>query len=168
MKRGARQFNCAVVTLSDKGSVGEREDTSGASLKERLKLEGYRVEEYLVLPDNIGRIRQTLLYLIDERNIDLIVTTGGTGVAPTDVTPEAVSPLLDRVVPGLAEAMRAVSFQKTPHALLSRGVCGIRRQSLILTLPGSEKGAMENLEVVLPSLVHALEKIKGNPSDCGG
>ncbi len=167
MRDGASNFSCAVVTLSDKGSAGLREDTSGAQLQEILQKEGYRLQEYVVIPDNEDTIIATLVEIVDKKGIDLIITTGGTGVAPTDVTPEAMTKVIEKEVPGMAEAMRAASLCKTPHAVLSRGKAGIRKNSLIINLPGSRKAAMENLEVLLPALPHALDKIKGGTSDCG-
>jgi molybdenum cofactor synthesis domain-containing protein len=167
MRKDAEKFKCAVITMSDKGSVGEREDTSGAALQRILLEEGYTLESYMIIPDNEEKIVETLLDLIDNRKIDLIVTTGGTGVSPTDVTPEAMRKVIDKEVPGMAEAMRAASFAKTPHAVLSRGITGIRKESLIINLPGSQKAAIENIEIVLPAIPHALLKIKGEKSDCG-
>lgn len=156
----------AVLTLSDKGSRGEREDTSGPYLVDRLQQEGYRLKSYTIIPDEMEMIVRTLIDLVDRQGITLIVTTGGTGVAPTDVTPEAMLQVIEKEVPGMAEAMRAASLLKTPNAVLSRGKVGIRRQSLIVNLPGSLKAARENLEVILPVLRHALEKICGGTADC--
>lgn len=161
------RFSCAVLTLSDKGSRGEREDTSGASLQELLREEGYRLVDYAVIADRIETITSTLIEWVDSKKIDLIVTTGGTGVAPTDVTPEAMQKVLDKEIPGMAEAMRAASLQITPHAVLSRAMAGIRGRSLIINLPGSRKAAQENIAVLLPALPHALDKIQGGKSDCG-
>lgn len=159
-------YSFAVLTLSDKGSRGEREDTSGQYLVEKLQQEGYLLKSYQVVPDRIAVIVASLKDLVDRQGITLIVTTGGTGVAPTDVTPEAMLQVIDKEVPGMAEAMRAVSLAKTPRAVLSRGKVGIRGQSLIVNLPGSLKAARENLEVILPVLPHALEKICGGTADC--
>ncbi len=159
-------MTCAVVTMSDKGAVGLREDTSGAALKEILKQEGFILDEYLIIRDEEDLIVETLIQLVDEKKIDLIVTTGGTGVSPRDVTPEAMIRVIDKEVPGMAEAMRAASFTKTPHAVISRSKCGIRKQSLIVNLPGSKKAALENINVILPALPHAIEKIKGGMGDC--
>lgn len=161
------RFSFAVLTLSDKGSVGLREDTSGAYLLECLTGEGYRQADYKVIPDKKDGIIKELLGFTDA-GIDLIVTTGGTGVAPTDVTPEATLEVIERETPGISEAMRFESLKKTPHAMLSRGVSGIRGTSLIINLPGSLKAARENIEVVLTALPHALDKINGGKSDCGG
>lgn len=163
-----QKYSCAVITMSDKGAAGKREDTSGAGLKQLLEDQGYRLAHYQVIPDDEKTISTTLIDLVDKRNIDLIVTTGGTGVSPSDVTPEAMNTVLDREIPGMAEAMRAASLAKTVHSVLSRGKTGIRKKSLIINLPGSRRGALENIEVILPAIPHALEKIKGEESDCGG
>lgn len=161
------KYTFGVLTLSDKGSRGEREDTSGAYIKETLIENGYELQSYSVIPDQKKLIIETLIELIDQRNITLIVTTGGTGVSPTDLTPEAMEEVLEKEIPGMAEAMRAASLLKTPRAMLSRGRVGIRGESMIINLPGSLKAARENLEVVLPVIPHALEKILGGTSDCG-
>ncbi len=168
MRKGAQNFNCAVVTMSDKGAIGQRDDTSGKALQEILLDEGYTLKAYTIIPDVISNITETITDLVDTQQIDLIITTGGTGVSPSDVTPEAMREILDKEIPGMAEAMRAASFLKTPHAVISRAMAGIRRQSLIINLPGSERAARENIEIILPSIPHALEKIKGGKSDCGG
>lgn len=157
----------AVLTMSDKGARGEREDTSGAYLQERLAAEGYVLQSYEVIPDQKQVIIDRLKKLADDMHVPLIVTTGGTGVSPSDVTPEAMNEVLDREIPGIAEAMRSASLLKTSRAMLSRGKVGIRSGSLIINLPGSLKAVKENLQVVLPVLLHALEKIKGGTSDCG-
>ncbi len=167
MREGADRFSCAIVTMSDKGSVGLREDTSGSLLQEILQDEGYRLKEYTVIPDTESVIIDTIVDFIDNRKIDLIVTTGGTGVSPTDVTPEAMASIIEKEIPGMAEAMRAASLLITPYAVLSRAMAGIRRNSLIINLPGSRKAARENIEVLLPALPHALYKIQGGASDCG-
>ena len=157
----------AIITLSDKGSIGERVDESGPVIREMLSHTGASVDHYEILPDDKVRIIAVLTRLADSGTIDLILTTGGTGVAPRDVTPEATRAVIDRELPGMAEAMRAESLKKTPHAMISRAIAGIRKQTLIVNLPGSPKAARENLAVIMPALPHAIEKIKGDPSDCG-
>jgi len=156
----------AIITVSDKGAKGQRHDASGQILAERLVVEGYDVRYRVVVPDEIDQIAEKLRRYADEEQVALIVTTGGTGVAPRDVTPEATLEVADRTVPGMAEAMRTASISKTPHAMLSRAVVGIRGTTLIINLPGSPKGALENLEVLLPAMPHALDKIQGDPSEC--
>jgi molybdenum cofactor synthesis domain-containing protein len=160
-------FRTAIITLSDKGSKGEREDESGKVIREMIASIGATAVHYEILPDDKQRIVDTLRKLADSCIIDLIITTGGTGVAPRDVTPEATLMVIDRELPGMAEAMRAESLKKTPHAMISRAVAGIRKQTLILNLPGSPKAVRENLAVILPALPHTIEKIKGDPSECG-
>lgn len=160
-------YKCGILTISDKGSRGEREDTSGPNLQAILTANDFQVAAYTVVPDQVDRIRECLTTWVDKEGLDLIVTTGGTGVAPSDVTPEATRPILDREIPGIAEAMRLASLQKTPNAILSRAIAGIRKQCLIINLPGSKKAAQENLEAVLPALPHAIYKIQGGTKDCG-
>ena len=157
----------AVLTISDKGHRGEREDRSGPLIREVLGQAGFDITLSEVLSDDRSLIERRLRYLSDESGLDLVVTTGGTGVSPRDVTPDATLAIIEREVVGIAEAMRAASLVKTPHAMLSRAVAGIRGQTLIINLPGSVQGALENLEVVLPALQHALDKIQGDPSECG-
>lgn len=157
----------AVLTLSDKGSRGEREDTSGPWLVERLQAAGFSLVDYRIIPDQKMLLVQTLTSLVDELKASLVVTTGGTGLSPTDQTPEAMELVLDKEIPGIAEAMRAASMQKTNRAMLSRGKAGIRGESLIVNLPGSLKAVKENLEVIIDVLPHAMEKIQGDEGDCG-
>ena len=160
-------YTGGILTISDKGSRGEREDTSGPQLQAMLTEQGFSVVAYTIVPDEIAQIQETLRTWADEKKIDLILSTGGTGVSPSDQTPEATRAILDREIPGIGEAMRLASLQKTPNAILSRGIAGIRKQSLIINLPGSKKAAKENLEAVLPALHHAIYKIQGGTKDCG-
>ena len=159
-------FRFAVITMSDSGAQGLRQDTSGEALTSLLTGHGYEHCFYKVVPDQIELIVEAVLEAIEAKGADLVLTTGGTGVSPTDVTPEAMNQVFDKEVPGMAEAMRAASMAITPKAVISRGRAGIRKQSLIINLPGSRKGALENIEVLLPALDHAIEKIKGSTKDC--
>ena len=165
--RPGEPYCAGVLTLSDKGSRGEREDTSGPLLQEMLQGAGFAVAAYEVIPDQEELIVTTLEQWADERRLDLIVTTGGTGVAPTDRTPEATRRVIATEVPGLAEAMRQASLKKTVQTVWSRGIAGIRGTCLIVNLPGSRKAARENLEAVLPALAHGIDKLQGGQADCG-
>jgi molybdopterin adenylyltransferase len=161
-------FQCVILTISDRCSRGEAVDTAGpavgALLSGRLSANIYRIE---IVPDEKEFIAERLKHYCDGHSIDLVCAVGGTGFAPRDVTPEAVELVIDRATPGLDEVMRATSLLKTQRAMLSRAKSGIRGSTLIISLPGSERGAVENLEAVLPSLGHGLEKLRGDPSDCG-
>jgi molybdopterin adenylyltransferase len=159
-------ITAGVITLSDKGSRGERVDLSGPEVTRMLGEIGIETTCYEVVPDEADLIEKKLIEFVDERKLDVVVTTGGTGVSPRDVTPEATLRVIDREIPGMAEAMRRESMLKTPHAMISRALAGIRKTTLIINLPGSPKGVRENLAVILPALKHAIEKIKGDPSDC--
>ncbi|VBB47578.1 Molybdenum cofactor synthesis domain protein [uncultured Desulfatiglans sp.] len=161
-----RTFQAGVLTISDKGSRGERVDESGEVVAGILEQSGFQVAKRSIVPDDVGRIRGTLTDWADNENLALVVTSGGTGLSPTDVTPQAMDAVLDYEVPGMAEAMRAASLRKTPHAMISRAKAGVRGSCLIVNLPGSPRGARENLEVLLPALPHALAKLQGDPSDC--
>jgi molybdopterin adenylyltransferase len=155
-----------ILTISDRSSQGLREDTAGPTLAEYLRSNGIDVDRISVVPDEEDQIKEILISWADEGTLDLIVTTGGTGLSPRDVTPEATMAAVDRIVPGMAEAMRAQSLLKTPHAMISRAVVGVRGKALIVNLPGSPKGAIENLEVLVPALAHAIAKLQGDPSEC--
>jgi len=157
-----------VITISDKGSRNEREDISGPEITRMLSDLDIRITDYDIIPDEKEIIQDKLKQYTDNKNLDLVVTTGGTGVSPRDVTPDATLEVIEKELPGMAEAMRRESMKKTPHAMISRAVAGIRGQSLIINLPGSPKGARENLAVLLPALKHTIEKLKGDMSDCGG
>lgn len=161
-------WKVAIVTVSDRCSLGIREDLTGANLKKLLMQEGYNVVDVRIVPDERDKIAKTLCELCDALGCDLIVTNGGTGVSPRDVTPEATKDVIEREVPGMAEVMRLESLKKTPHAMLSRAVVGIRGKSLIINLPGSPSGAVENFMAVKVAIPHALEKIHGDPSECAG
>ncbi len=161
-------YRVALLTMSDKGARGEREDESGRVLRDMAEALPGEVVFYEVIPDDARLIEKKLCELADAGRADLILTTGGTGLAPRDVTPEATRAVIEREVPGMAEAMRAASMAKTPHAMISRAVCGVRKQTLIVNLPGSPRGVRENLAVLLPGLPHALDKVRGDPSDCAG
>ncbi len=160
------QFSFVVITVSDKGAQGEREDGTGPLIADMLAEKGYLHKATLVIPDEKEAIKEKLSFCVAELKVDLVVTNGGTGVSPRDVTPEATREIIEKEIPGMAEAMRSESLKKTPHAMLSRAVCGIRGNTLIVNLPGSPKGAKENLEVIIPALPHAIKKIKGDPTDC--
>lgn len=159
-------IKAGVLTISNKGFRGQRRDTSGPLIAEILSKVGYRVEKQDIVPDDHEKIAERLIDWVDNDGLRLIVTTGGTGVSPTDVTPEAMLKVIKYQIPGMAEAMRASSLPKTPHAMLSRAMVGVRGCSLIINVPGSPDGAKENLAVVLPALSHALAKIAGDTSDC--
>ncbi|MBN2256156.1 MAG: MogA/MoaB family molybdenum cofactor biosynthesis protein [Deltaproteobacteria bacterium] len=159
-------MTAGVITVSDKGARGEREDVSGAEVQRLLSEISATVSAYDIVPDEQDIIQSILIDYCDNRNIDIIVTTGGTGVSPRDVTPDATLNVIEKEIPGMAEAMRRESSKKTPHGMISRAVVGIRKQSLIINLPGSPRGARENFSVILPALRHAVEKIKGDESDC--
>ena len=165
-KENSTIIRAGVITVSDKGSVGQREDKSGPEIERILRTIGIDVVHRAVVPDEIDQIRHALIDFADHLKMDLIVTTGGTGVSPRDLTPDATLGVIDKEVPGMAEAMRRESFKITPHALISRAVVGIRGQALIVNLPGSPKGVYENLTVLLPALPHAIEKIKGDEREC--
>jgi len=161
-------MRAAIVTLSDKGSRGEREDLSGPALSTWLAERGVTTARTVVIPDDFELIVSTLIEWSDSDVADLILTTGGTGVSPRDVTPEATTQVASRLIPGIGELMRQKSMEKTVMASLSRAVGAIRGQTLIINLPGSPKGAVENLEAVWQVIGHAVEKIRGDQQDCGG
>jgi molybdenum cofactor synthesis domain-containing protein len=159
-------FKVVILTISDRGSKGERDDSSGPLIKEMIKGLPSEVIHYEIIPDEKEKIVEALKKSADQLRADLIITTGGTGLSPRDVTPDATLKVIDKEVPGFAEAMRAESLKKTPHAMISRAVVGIRGSSLIVNLPGSPKSVKENLNVILPALPHALSKLEGDPSEC--
>ena len=166
-RQGKRPYQAAVITLSDKGSKGLREDASGPVIVQRLERAGFEVMEQLLLPDGKGPLEQQLCRLADQRQADLILTTGGTGFGPRDVTPEATLAVADRQAPGIAEAIRAASMQITPRAMLSRAVSVIRKKTLIINLPGSPKACQECMDVFLDTIPHGLDLLRGEVRDCG-
>ena len=159
-------IQAGIITVSDKGSQGKREDLSGPAIAEMLTGAAFEIKHTVIIPDETTAIKKAIIDFADVKHLDLIVTNGGTGVSPRDLTPDATLEVIDKQIPGMAEAMRQKSMQVTPHAMISRAVAGIRGKSLIINLPGSPKGAKENLAVVLPALKHAIEKIKGDEADC--
>jgi len=159
-------WQAAVITLSDKGSRGEREDRSGPAIVERLEENGYTVVEQLLLPDEPARLSAQLRRLCDQRQPDLILTTGGTGFSPRDRTPEATLAVSERNAPGIAEAIRVASLKLTKHAMLSRGVSVIRGKTLIINLPGSPKACMEAMDVFLDAMPHAFGLLRNEVHDC--
>ena len=160
------KYTAAVITVSDRCARGEREDSGGPLVCEILEAAGYEIIYIAVVPDEKDRIKEELIRCADAIGAALIVTTGGTGFSPSDITPEATAAVCERMAPGIPEAMRAASFKKTDRAMLSRGKAGIRSRSLIVNLPGSPKAARENLEAVLATLGHGLEMLRGGPADC--
>ena len=162
------EFSVGIITVSDKGSKGERADASGPAIEEIMKQIGGRIEKYVIVPDEKRDIKEAIIDMSDMLRLNLILTTGGTGFSKRDVTPEATLEVIDRHVPGIPEAMRAKSLQVTPKAMLSRAQAGIRKQSLIINLPGSPKGVRENLEAIIPALKHGIEILTGQASECGG
>ena len=156
-----RPFTAAVITLSDRAFRKEREDKSGPVIRDILSENGYDVVEMILLPDGEALLKRNLIRLADQRQVNVIFTTGGTGFGPRDLTPEATSAVCQRMAPGIAEAMRAESLKITKHAMLSRAAAGIRGTTLIINLPGSPKACRENLDVVLPALKHGLGLLRG-------
>ncbi len=157
----------AVLTLSDKGATGERKDRSGPAIKELVKKINAEVVSYEIIPDEKALIREKLTALC-KKEIDLILTTGGTGVSPRDVTPDATREVITQEIPGIAEAMRMEGLKKTPFAMISRAVAGIRGKTLIINLPGSPKAVKENLSAILAVIPHTVEKIQGSSEECAG
>lgn len=156
----------AVLTASDKGARGEREDKSAEVIREMMSQMGWQVVEYKIVPDDLEKIKEALIKFSDQDKVELVFTTGGTGFGPRDNTPEATLAVIHRPVPGLPEVMRLESLKKTPRAMLSRAVAGIRHQTLIVNLPGSPRAVRECLEVILPALPHGLEVLTGKVEEC--
>ena len=158
-------FRVGILTISDKGSCGERADTSGPALRDMLKDE-FDLGDIVIIPDEVDIIADTIRQHVDELRIDLVITNGGTGLSKRDVTPEATRMVIEKELPGFAEVMRAESYKITPTAVISRAVCGIRKESIVINLPGSPKAATECLGFIKDALAHALEKLKGSTVDC--
>ncbi len=160
-------FRAAIVTASDRGFAGVREkDESAEVIRDMLKDLPIEIVSYQIVPDDLNKIASTLLTLSTREDVHLILTTGGTGLSPRDVTPDATLQIIDYEVPGIAEAMRLEGLKHTPMSMLSRAVAGVRSDTLIINLPGSPKGVRESLSAVIPALVHALEKLSGDEEDC--
>ena len=165
-RKTPRPWQAAVITLSDKGAAGQREDKSGPAIVERLKTSGYEVVETLLLPDDQAKLAYELTRLADQRQLDLILTTGGTGFGPRDTTPEATLSVMTRNAPGIAEAIRAESLKITKHAMLSRAASVIRGKTLIINLPGSPKACMESMDVFMDAIPHAMGLLRDEVRDC--
>ena len=161
-----RNLRTGVLIISDKGAKGLRKDESGEIVANILEEQGFTVTNREIIPDDEKQIIDTLLKWVEKDGLALIVTSGGTGLSPTDITPQAMEKIIDYQVPGMAEAMRAASLKKTPHGMISRAIVGVRKTCLIINVPGSPAGASENLSVVLPALNHALSKLQGDTTDC--
>jgi molybdenum cofactor synthesis domain-containing protein len=166
VRSAPRPWQAAVITLSDKGSRGQREDKSGPAIVKRLTEAGYEVIEAILIPDEPVLLKANLIRLCDQRHPDLILTTGGTGFSPRDTTPEATLAVAERNAPGISEAMRAASMKITPHGMLSRGVSVIRGNTLIINLPGSPKACMENMDVFMNTIPHAMGLLRSAVEDC--
>lgn len=159
-------YTVGIITASDKGSKGEREDISGQVIREMMEQNGYEIKEHRIIPDEQPLLEQAMIEMADELQVDLILTTGGTGLSMRDRTPEATIAVCDRLVPGIPEAMRSYSLAITNRAMLSRAVAGTRNKTLIINLPGSPKGVRENLECIIDPLSHALGILIGSATEC--
>ena len=160
-------FNTAIITLSDKGYEGKREDVTGKKLKEYIEETGkYKVNNYTLIPDDKEMLKDEIIKLCESNEVDLILTNGGTGFSKRDITPEATKEVISKEIPGLSEYMRMKSSQITKKAILSRGVSGIRNSTIIINLPGSPKGAIENLSFIIDTLYHGIEILRGEATEC--
>jgi molybdenum cofactor synthesis domain-containing protein len=159
-------YTAGVLTVSDSAARGDRRDESGPAIRRLLEQHGYNVLLHKTVPDEVQDVRDILIKWIDKTSLDIIVTTGGTGLSPRDITPEATKSVIEREVPGIAEAIRIRGLDSTPRAMLSRGVAGVQGKTLIINLPGSPSAVIQGMEVLLPVLKHALDKIKGDPTPC--
>lgn len=159
-------YSALVLTISDKGSRGERVDTAGPAVKRALEGAGFFVREIIIVPDDAEAIKRELISAADDKRVNLVLTAGGTGFSPRDITPEATLAVCERITPGIPEAMRAASLAVTKRAMLTRAAAGIRKQTLIINLPGSEKGAAENLAAILPALGHGLDMLLEARNEC--
>lgn len=159
-------IKAGILTVSDKGSKGERVDGTGTEIRKFLEKQGFSIAYYKIVPDEIDDIERELIYVSDKAKIDIVLTNGGTGFSHRDVTPEATQKVIQKYVPGFGEIMRAKSMEITPKAMLSRAIAGIRNSTLIINLPGSPKGALENLEAILPAIPHGIAILKGEDSEC--
>ncbi|MGA1867117.1 MAG: MogA/MoaB family molybdenum cofactor biosynthesis protein [bacterium] len=161
-------YTVAIITISDKGSAGEREDRSGPLLQKMLPADTFSVSLYKIIPDDFQEIKRCLEECCDQKKVNLVLTSGGTGLSPRDVTPEATRAVIEKDAPGFSEAIRIQGISSTPFSILSRAISGIRGKTLVINLPGSPKGAQEGLSIILPTLSHALAKLLGDPAECGG
>lgn len=162
-----KTLKVAVINVSDKGFRGEREDRSGKYIMDYFKENGWEISDYAIVPDEVDIIKDKLVDICDNEKANLIITTGGTGFSERDVTPEATEKVIERKVPGFSEIMRIEGQKKTPRAILSRGVSGIRKKTLIINIPGSIKGAKDNLELIYQSLPHGIDILTGRDAECG-
>jgi molybdopterin adenylyltransferase len=158
-----KKLRIGILTVSDRSSQGKRDDLSGPALQEMVQAQGWQIKEFGIVPDEMQMIKEHLVRWSDSNQLDMILTTGGTGFGPRDITPEATQEVIEREAPGIAEAMRAESLRITPHAMMSRSRAGIRGRTLIINLPGSPKAAIENLNVIIPIVEHAVELLSGDP-----
>jgi molybdopterin adenylyltransferase len=166
LRRDLTVIKTGILTISDKGSRGERIDGTGPAIRNSIEGNGYSIEYYKIIPDEMEQIADELIYMCDELKLDLVLTNGGTGFSQRDVTPEATMKVIQKYAPGIGEAMRTKSLEITPKAMLSRAIAGIRNKTLIVNLPGSPKGAVENLGFIMPALPHGIEILTGAGGEC--